>query len=345
MPISLLLAAASITLYTGPRPEEVVVYKDWVTGCDNVRNCSAIALQAKPKNADDNIDHLEILIDRPLPTHLHPTVKIKIPSGTENPSGLMLFIDDRAIDLPSPSGQHFIFTGPDALALIRKLRAGTWAHLRQVEDQDFARASLAGLTASLLRMDEQQGRSGTAKALAKPGTRVPYDDLPGYQVSLARPARPDRPPSEIQAKAMADLQAKDQCAVDVERLAAPPKLIRLDSDKSMIIMPWQCGNGAYNLYSNIMIVNGFGEVSAATFDYDNGITGDGPSNVLVNVSWDDEKRVLEGFARHRGIGDCGRVDRYIWGGEKFMLSEQLLMPECRMAFDRIRTWKVDVADR
>jgi hypothetical protein len=94
-----------------------------------------------------------------------------------------------------------------------------------------------------------------------------------------------------------------------------------------------------------MIVNEAGQMKPAIFDYDNGITGDGPSNVVVNAIWDDDKRILESFIKHRGIGDCGRVDRYIWGGAKFMLSEQLVMPECRMAFDRIRTWKVDVADR
>jgi hypothetical protein len=52
-----------------------------------------------------------------------------------------------------------------------------------------------------------------------------------------------------------------------------------------------------------------------------------------------------GATRFRAIGDCGRTDRYIWDGSKFRLSEQLVMPECRGSFDRIRVWKVDVVDR
>jgi hypothetical protein len=344
MLLSLFLFAAieSVTLYTGPRPEETVVYNDWITGCDNVRNCSAIVLQATDTNGVDRTDHLEILIEQPLAHHRDPLVTIKVSSRPDQPDRVFLSIDGKPVKLPPLLNGRLTFSGVDARGLLKTMRAGAWMELRDGGDLDIARASLRGLTAALLRIDEQQGKVGTPRALARPGRHVPYDDLPGYSVSLSRPAPSDRPPMAPDAKAMAALRGNDQC--DAER-SAQPRIIRLDSDNSMVIMPWQCGNGAYNLYSNIMIVNGFGETRPALFDYDNGITGDGPSNVLVNVSWDDEKRVLEGFVRHRGIGDCGRVDRYIWGGEKFMLSEQFVMPECRMAFDRIRTWKVDVVDR
>jgi hypothetical protein len=86
-------------------------------------------------------------------------------------------------------------------------------------------------------------------------------------------------------------------------------------------------------------------VRPAEFDYDNGITGDGPSNVQAEVVWLTNERVLESATRFRAIGDCGRTDRYIWDGSKFRLSEQLVMPECRGSYDRIRVWKVDVVDR
>jgi hypothetical protein len=136
-----------------------------------------------------------------------------------------------------------------------------------------------------------------------------------------------------------------QCQLDGTEEAYKPRFIRLDSDSTLGIVPWRCGNGAYVRYSSIMIVNGFGEVRAAEFDYDNGITGDGPGNVQAEVVWLEKERVLESATRFRAIGDCGRTDRYVWDGGKFRLIEQRVMPECRGSFDRIRVWKVDVAER
>jgi Protein of unknown function (DUF1176) len=194
-----------------------------------------------------------------------------------------------------------------------------------------------------MRIDEQQGKDGTPRALVRTGKRVPYDDLPGYRVSLTRSERSNRPPAAPDASAIAELYTRDRC--DSGRSPTPPRILRLDDEHTLLIVTWLCGSGAYNLYSNIMIVDDAGQIRPAIFDYDNGITGDGPSNVLVNVGWDDGNRMLKSFIKHRGIGDCGRLDRYIWSGEKFMLSEQWAMPECRMAYDKIRTWKVAVVDR
>lgn len=339
---TLLAAASSVSLYMGPRAEETATFRDWTTGCDNERSCSAIALAPIAVDVDEPADHLETLIAQASAHHLDPVVRIKPPTGTEDIAKLTLWVDDEAVALPALASGRFVFTGTMARALVQKMRVGKQMIVRDPEGGVIARTSLMGLSAALLRIDEQQGKDGTPRALVRPGKRVPYDDLPGYSVSLTRTARSDRPPTAPDAKAMAALYANDQC--DDERTPAP-RMVRLDYDNTMMIVPWRCGSGAYNLYANIMIVTDDGQVKSAIFDYDNGITGDGPSNVVVNAIWNDDKRILESFFKHRGIGDCGRVDRYIWGGEKFMLSEQLLMPECRMAFDRIRTWTVDVVDR
>jgi Protein of unknown function (DUF1176) len=339
---ALLAAESSISLYMGPRPEETATFRDWATGCDNERSCMAVTLAPIAVDVDGPADHLETLIEQASAHHLDPIVSIKLPAETGDVTKLTLWIDDEAVALPALASGRFVFTGTMARALLQKMRVGKQMTLRDQDGMVIARASLMGLSAALLRIDEQQGKDGTPRALVRPGKRVPYDDLPGFSVSLSRPAPSGWPPAAPDAKAMAALYANDQC--DGERTPTP-RIVRLDNKNSMMMVPWRCGSGAYNLYSNIMIVNEAGQMKPAIFDYDNGITGDGPSNVVVNAIWDDDKRILESFIKHRGIGDCGRVDRYIWGGAKFMLSEQLVMPECRMAFDRIRTWKVDVADR
>ena len=144
---------------------------------------------------------------------------------------------------------------------------------------------------------------------------------------------------------MAKLNTYGPCANDEDTSSPFAHLVRLDANNSMIVAPWRCGNGAYRFYANIMIVDGFGALRPATFDYDNGITGDGSGNVLVNAAWDESKRALESHDIYRAVGDCGRVDQFIWDGARFRLSEQRAMPECRGSVDRIRIWKLQVLDR
>jgi hypothetical protein len=340
---ALLIAAFSLSLYMGPRPEATTTFRDWATGCDNERNCSAIALAPVAVDIDGPFDYLQIQIEQASAHHLDPVVSIKLPTAAKDIGQMMLRVDGSVIMLPESANGRFVFTGMTARDLLQKMRSGHRATLRDREGAVIAVASLMGLTAALLRIDEQQGKDGTPRALVRTGKRVPYDDLPGYRVSLTRLARSNRPPASPDAKAIAQFSANNGC--DSGRSPTPPRILRLDDEHTLMIAPWHCGSGAYNLYSTIMIVNDAGKIRPAIFDYDNGITGDGPSNVLVNVAWDDENRVLESFIKHRHTGNCGRVDRYIWSGEKFMLSEQWAMPECRMAYDKIRTWRVDVVDR
>jgi Protein of unknown function (DUF1176) len=336
-----IVAEASVSLYTGPRPEETATYKDWVTGCDNERNCEAVALEAAQPGPDGGTDHLEIIIEQPLAKHKGPTISLKFPFSAAPQPELRLFVDKKEVKIPAPAERRVKIEGEAARKLIGQLRKGNWASLLDAEGNAVARASLLGLTTSLLRLDKQQGKLDTPEALVRPGKRIGYDDLPGYSVSLSRPA-PSRwaPPSFDTDDWHA---ASGPCAVE-ERLK-PGQLIRLDDQNSLAIVPWACGNGAYTFYANIMIVSDAGAFRPAEFDYDNGITGDRPSNVVSDPVWIVGERVLEAVSRFRAVGDCGRTDRFIWDGSRFRLSEQRVMPECRGSFDRIRVWKVDVTDR
>ena len=341
--LAIFAAAAKLSLYSGPAPEQTAIYGDWITGCDNERNCAAVALV--PVAGAGEADHLEVLIEQPLGYKLDPVVTITPPVGLTAAGGAALHVDGAAIALPPAEAGRFVVKGPSARALVGALLSGLRAAMRDAGGKDIARASLAGLTAALLRTDAQQGKVDTPRALARPGTRRPYDDLPGFSVTLTRPARSQRPPAAPDAQKMAELRAGQTCPVDRNAPDATPQGVRLGDESTMLIMPWRCGDGAYNHYSDIMIVNGFGEVAPAKFDFDNGVTGDGPGNVLVNAGWLDSERVLESHILHRAIGDCGRIDRFIWDGEQFRLSEQRVMPECRGSMARIGVWQVDVAER
>lgn len=343
MPPLLLAAMATLSLYRGPAPETTVTFRDWIAGCDNERNCAAAALA--PVAGDAGPGHLDIMIEQPLARHLDPVVTIAVPAGLNLASGAELLIDGAAIALPTAEAGRFEVRGTPARALVLALRSAHVAAIHDGSGKQLARASLAGLTAALLRIDDQQGKVGTPRALARPGTRRSADHLPGFSVSLTRPARSERPPTVPDATALAKLRAGEACTTDINRPAAEPQMVRLDAESTLLIMPWRCGDGAYNHSADIMIVNGFGELRPATFDFDNGVTGDGPGNLLVNAGWLDGERVLESHFLHRAVGDCGRVDRFIWDGKQFRLSEQRVMPECRGSMARITVWKVDVAER
>lgn len=343
-PVLLLAMIESVSLYTGPRPEETATYQHWITGCDNVRNCSTVALQAPTTGTDDVTDHLEAMIEKPLAKHIAPSVQFRFPSMLKHMGNLRIFVDQVAVPLPPVEAGIVRIEGPQARMLVQTMRKGAWVYLRDTDGKAVARTSLAGLTAALLRIDEQQGQQDTPEALARPGKRVPYDDLPGYRVSLTRPGGESRR-SKAEPKTAKLPDNRDQCGTSAPEETFKPSFYRLDEEHSMAIVPWACGNGAYVRYSNIMIINDWGEVRSAEFDFDNGITGDGPSNVQAEVVWLEKERVLESVTRFRAIGDCGRTDRYIWDGSKFRLSEQLVMPECQGSYDRIRVWKVDVVDR
>lgn len=342
MLLSLLFATIeSTSLYTGPRPEPSVAYQNWITGCDNMRNCSAVALQAPTIGTDGDTDHLEMMIGIPLATHRVPLVVFRFPSTLKHRPDLRIFVDQLEVPLMQVEMGSVMIGGAEARQIVQAMRKGQWIYLRDLKGEAVARTSLAGLTAALLRIDGQQGKQDTPDALVRRGKRIAFDDLPGYSVSLSRPAAATKPPTEPKSKPFSD--NREQCGSDVPFEPAKPSFVRLDSKNSMAIVPWACGNGAYVRYANIMIIDDQGKVRAAKFDYDNGITGDGPSNVQAEVVWLENERVLESATRFRAIGDCGRTDRYIWDGNKFRLSEQWVMPECRGSYDRIRVWKADVA--
>lgn len=340
---AVLAAAATLSLYTGPNPEATRTFQHWITGCDNQRNCTAVALKAPTTGTDGDTDHLEAMIEKQVASHVDPSVTFRFRPVLRSTPNLRVFIDDTQVPLPSVEAGTVKIVGAQAREVVNKMRKGQWVYLRDAKGEAIARTSLAGVAASLLRIDEQQGQLDTPGALARPGKRSGATSLPGYRVTVSRARESWRTQREPTRAKLTD--NRERCGVEGLEESFKPRFVRLDEEHSMAIVPWACGNGAYIRFSDIMVINGFGEAQPAQFDYDNRITELGPSNVQAEVEWLAHERVLESATRYRAIGDCGRTDRYIWDGRKFRLSEQLVMPECRGAYDRIRVWKVDVVDR
>ena len=74
IPFAVIAAVSTLSLYSGPEQEKTALYRDWITGCDNVRNCAAVALAPV---GDDGADQLEVMIEQPLGYQLEPAVTVK----------------------------------------------------------------------------------------------------------------------------------------------------------------------------------------------------------------------------------------------------------------------------
>ena len=54
-----------------------------------------------------------------------------------------------------------------------------------------------------------------------------------------------------------------------------------------------------------------------------------PPFSLLNADFDPKTMTLSDFQKARGLGDCGRLDRFLWDGKAFQPLEIDYMPECR----------------
>jgi hypothetical protein len=207
-----------------------------------------------------------------------------------------------------------------------------------------ASSSLTGLAAAFLHMDERQRRLGTTGALIRRGPRA--DRAVPAAPPLPRVIQP-RPvggaPRALSVAAATRLIGPDRARCDYAQRSVRPRAIRLDARHSLALVEHPCGNGAYNVFTSAFIVDEAGRALPATLDSDSGMGPDRANpHVLVNADWDPGTRRLSGFARGRGLGDCGVEQEYAWDGARFRLVRRSEMGECRGSVDYITTWRAAV---
>lgn len=330
--------ACAIGLLAGPAAAgESRIFRDWVAGCDNLRQCAALSL---PGEADERIAFLKL--ERPAGPNGEPVLSLnlrdqKLPRAFE----ARLTLDDT----PFPAaGSRFPgssvdlevgmieIAAKDAQALLAAARKATKLGLR-VGERSFT-VSLAGAVAALLFIDEQQGRLGTVSALIrkgdKPAATVPAEPAP--PVVTARATAGLAAPAEKAAKALAS-----ELRAHLKR-TAPDSCEDLDEGSSISDSAWAlapnrllvglvCYRGAYNFGHAYWLVEP-GKVAAArrvAFPTPSGK----PQDDLVNSSYDPATGQLDFFSKGRGLGDCGASGLYAWSGTAFALARWREMGTCR----------------
>ena len=334
--IAFLAGGAILSAYSGPQPEEVKQYRDWVVSCDNARYCEAVGLDPFGKGP------LEVTITNSVHDAVGAQVSI-VHHGKDQ--DFRLFLDGQPLPNGGATAGVVRYQGDSAKQIARRLAEGHYLTARDRSGQKISAASIFGVKAALLYMDDRQERSGTTGAIIKTGSKSVSEILPGWSTTLTLSAAGREKPTNVPKSVTDKLLVATNCDSHIDTPADDFAISRLDEESTLLILPNICLSGAYNLASQAYVVSNSGEYRAAEFDIDPGMGGDNASNWVANVLWDEQGATLETSVLTRSLGDCGRRRYFIWNGESFNLFKQEDMPVCGGRTRFVRTFTAGYAAR
>jgi hypothetical protein len=315
------------------RAELFKEFKDWTTVCDNLRACTAMTFAGQEYQ-----DAAYIIVGRgagpAAQAKLVLSVMASDDAAGQKPVDWRVLLDGKplagfeTLQAPSSDGLWRLeFTGDRAAAFLTAVRDGNVLQLKPAKGPA-VRFSLGGLAASLLWLDDSQGRVGTVTALSKPGSK-PASAVPAAPakplVKLAKPVSQKGLPKAI-LPAMKGKLDLGECDVDPKSPGYDLVVARLAPGKLFWGIP--CSAGAYNVFYELYTTDEKGGgLKPAIPPYAPGAE-DQPTNELMNISFDATKQTLSNFDKMRGIGDCGAQSDWVWDGTAFRLVSQVMMPDC-----------------
>ena len=194
--IILALAAAAVS---AAKAGVLHTYKDWIAGCDNVRSCQANALV--PQDGGD--DYLMLTLMRGGAPGDRAILSVPLPDKVAPGSRFALNVDGMTVATFTARTKDSADL-PLTPALAAALASGQQVTLVDATGSNHGEASLAGPSAALLYIDDQQHRAGTIGALKAPGARPDARTSPAPSirtVSLGRPltvtSQRSRPPALV----------------------------------------------------------------------------------------------------------------------------------------------------
>ena len=332
------LAAAAAVL---PKPGELKSFEDWAVGCDNARRCTAVSLM----EMESGENQLTVAIVRGGGRQDAP--RLSIANIEERKSGDLSLVADGTVVIGSASlkSQDAPFELDITADAVAKLKAAKTLELRDATGVSLGGASLRGVVAALLYMDDRQGRAKSETALIAVGNRPAASLTPPPPIPfIPSKSRPNGPRFKLTANDIAALQARISCDAE-PGVSDGREAYLLNGSTWLALVP--CGSGAYNFMSVPVLVNrSIGRrMKIATFDFAPGFTEAGGPPMLVNADWDAATGQLSSYAKGRGLGDCGSAETYTWDGSKFRLLSKIAMEECRGVIDWIPVWQATTQTR
>jgi hypothetical protein len=191
-------------------------------------------------------------------------------------------------------------------------------------------------------IDAQQGRAGTVTALVAKGDE-PAATVPERRAApVIRAIVATGTAATPTTKQLAEMKRMAACEDDSSAARMDPAAYALGGGATLVMLP--CSSGAYNLSSALFVIRG-DTVAVAKADVPTGFgptpaAGEDATTSVVNGAWKDGE--LTSYAKGRGLGDCGVMQKLVWDGTRFRLSEQAEMGECRGNPHYITTWRAQV---
>jgi hypothetical protein len=330
-----LVFATLLLLATAAPAQGYEAIKDWIGGCDNTRRCTAIGLAAEDAGKyamlhfergpgpGDTVSRIRLRVDHEISRAGHWIVQA-------DDAELLQFNDAHLVDAESGSGIDIVIEATAELeAMLGAMRSAN--SLSLVGDGvPVGSISLAGASAIMLWIDEQQGRLGTTTALVRRGEKSPQSVPAATPLPLLR----GTPAESVGDEDAVALGAVVRASLSAD--ACEP----LDPESSMRDEAWSvddrelvkllCYRGAYNHGSSWYLVDS-NAITPLAFPIPawNGSATMETTTDLVNADFDASSGRLSSFSKGRGIGDCGGAGVWRWDGQRFQLALYALMNGCR----------------
>ncbi len=340
-----LAATAMLLLQAAPAAADYKDFREWLAACDNLRNCNAYGFESVVTGstwlrierggapnapvkitlavfAEDDITFTIRFNDASLPGLPDNAI-----AGTKGDDDLRRIV---LTDTVSADTLIASIRKAEKIIVTRKDPPGK----KQPSDPLVSEISMSGAVASLLWMDEQQKRLGTATALIrkgdKPASAVPAQ--PKAPVIVAAKPATGTPPTKhspaliAKGRALCGEEDEGSKLEDVAPLGGGNFLYSFTCPDS---------SGAYNYHYGLLIAASGNAATARPVKFDWPIkVGDlekdpGRDVIATNPMFDPKTMVLSTFGKGRGLGDCGSWEEWLWDGKAFRLAELKMMPHCK----------------
>ncbi|WP_460150607.1 DUF1176 domain-containing protein [Pseudomonas sp. S3_A03] len=330
-----LLLSGTATLVQA-KPDSVPLLreiKEWVIGCDNLRNCHALSAPSGVDEEDYSSLTLHIWHQAGAEGYLRlrfdhrgealdlATLRLDgQPLGLELTRDLHVELDDQGGDPEVRS--YGVIEEAAARRWLQALRDGK--RLELPDDKD-AHVSLSGLSASLLLIDAVQGRVDNLTALARPGKGA-ASAVPARLPTPVLRKFPGAPALTTQEQAGLVAAALRPITPEVNGTGGEPEASAgaLTAQQAMTVVRYDCA--AYNCEYDVVSRQRQAPYAETTLQLESLPLED--AALQGSVGYDPATGTLSYFYKQRGIGDCGGGGVWVFDGKGFQLSEFKMMPRC-----------------
>ena len=308
-------------------------HQDWEIYCSNTGTCRAAGYQ----NEDGQNEPASVLLTRKAGAKQALSAEFALGNFEQESlssaklKNIHFYVNGKDLGQVSVDGTEFPIMGKLSTNQVN----GLLQQAKQKTDIVFKNSNVqwqisdAGMTASLLKMDDFQKRIGTVGALIKKGKADESKVLAAQPKLVVKKVKtPDKPYLTLQPKTKqyqsvypllmaAQPIPKEEgfCEGIYSSDGVKPQLIELYKlSNKKVLATTLCWRGAYN--------EGYG-----AWVLDESLTG--KATLVTEHASDFGSGMMSSAQKGRGIGDCWSSDEWVWDGQKFVHTKDMWTGMCK----------------